>query len=226
MDDKGRPHGLGTMEYFTKTEKKYKYEGHFEHGVCSGYGVWYEYTQYIREYEPWEWAQMGEYDSAGRLIHPNTKPGPRREVIGSWDEKFRGWWMNDDAVHNIRGKKFSKCLYDNIGESTLAKLRQNSALFFGTAEIEADPQSAIAEAEREAGAISESPLWIEQLGNYYEILNEREKAIKAYEKCIINGYYAPIYDLARMYMEDGDREYCDILMKLGMKLGVPDCPME
>lgn len=46
-------------------------EGHFEHGVRSGYGVWHETIRFIREYEPWEWAQMGDYDSAGRLIRPN-----------------------------------------------------------------------------------------------------------------------------------------------------------
>ena len=70
-DDEGRPHGHGIMEYLTSGEKKYKYEGHFEHGVRSGYGVWYETLRLIREYEPWEWAQMGDYDSAGRLIRPS-----------------------------------------------------------------------------------------------------------------------------------------------------------
>ena len=32
-DDEGRPHGHGIMEYFTSTEKKYKYEGHFGVGA-------------------------------------------------------------------------------------------------------------------------------------------------------------------------------------------------
>ena len=330
-DDEGRPHGHGIMEYFTSGEKKYKYEGHFEHGVRSGYGVWHETIRFIREYEPWEWAQMGDYDSAGRLIHPNTKPGPRKEVVDCWDEKFRGWWKNDDAVHSLKHKKYAewqsgrlddeKVLADLIdfkavrmlpestvyklmiskdpyeryayglrlwsrskdpeslktafkifeesanagiadalqmmsrmyylGEgydeetgkfvmdrelskelnvqaiekgSILAKLRRNKNLFFGTAEVSADRASAIAEAERESSAIfSESILWTEQLGWFYEIEDEREKAIKAYEKCIINGYYAPIYDLALMYLEDGDEDYYKTLMELGMDLGVPDC---
>lgn len=107
-DDEGRPHGHGIMEYLTSGEKKYKYEGHFEHGVRSGYGVWHETIRFIREYEPWEWAQMGDYDSAGRLIRPNTKPGPRKEVINCWDEKFRGWWRNDDAVHSLKHKKYAE----------------------------------------------------------------------------------------------------------------------
>ena len=330
-DDEGRPHGHGIMEYLTSGEKKYKYEGHFEHGVRSGYGVWHETIQLIREYEPWEWAQMGDYDSAGRLIHPNTKPGPRKEVVSCWDEKFRGWWRNDDAVHSLKHKKYAewqsgrlddeKVLADLIdfkavrmlpqsiayklmvsdnpyeryayglrlwscrkdpeslktafrifeesadrgiadalqmmsrmyylGEaydeetgkfvmdrklsqrltvqaiekgSILAKLRRNKNLFFGTTEVSADRDSAIAEAERESSAIfSESILWTEQLGWFYEIEDEREKAIKAYEKCIINGYYAPVYDLAMMYLEDGDEAYYKTLMKLGMDLGVPDC---
>ena len=330
-DDEGRPHGHGIMEFFTRTDKKYKYEGHFEHGVRSGYGVWYETLQLIREYEPWEWAQMGDYDSAGRLIHPNTKPGPRKEVVNCWDEKFRGWWKNDDAVHSLKHRKYAEwqsvrlddekvlanlidfkalrmlpkpiayklMVSDNpyekyayglwlwsirkdseslktafgifeesadrgiadalqmmsrmyyLGEaydeetgnfvmdrklsqdltsqavekgSILAKLRRNRNLFFGTTEVSADRASAITEAERESSAIfSESILWTEQLGWFYEIEDEREKAIKAYEKCIINGYYAPIYDLALMYLEDGDEGYYKTLMKLGMDLGVPDC---
>ena len=327
-DDEGRPHGYGTMEYLTSGENKYKYEGHFEHGVRSGYGVWYETIRFIREYEPWEWVQMGDYDSAGRLIHPNTKPGPRREVINSWDEKFRGWWKNDDAVHSLKHRKYAEwlsgrlddekvlanlidfkavrmlpqsiamisdnqyaryaygvwlwsCRKDSeslktafrifeesadkgiadalqmmsrmyyLGEaydeetgkfvmdrklsleltsqavekgSILAKLRRNRDQFFGTTEVSADRASAITEAERESSAIfSESILWTEQIGWFYEIEDEREKAIKAYEKCIINGYYAPIYDLALMYLEDGDEDYYKTLMKLGMDLGVPDC---
>ena len=327
-DDEGRPHGHGIMEYLTSGEKKYKYEGHFVHGVRSGYGVWHETIQFIREYEPWEWVQMGDYDSAGRLIHPNTKPGPRREVINSWDEKFRGWWKNDDAVHSLKHRKYAEwlsgrlddekvlanlidfkavrmlpqsiamisdnqyaryaygvwlwsCRKDSeslktafrifeesaekgiadalqmmsrmyyLGEaydeetgkfvmdrklsleltsqavekgSILAKLRRNRDQFFGTTEVSADRASAISEAERESSAIfSESILWTEQVGWFYEIEDEREKAIKAYEKCIINGYYAPIYDLALMYLEDGDEDYYKTLMKLGMDLGVPDC---
>ena len=96
-DNEGNPHGCGVMEYSASATKKYKYEGHFVHGVRSGYGVWSESVRYIKEYEEWEWVQMGEYDSCGRLIHPNTKPGPYKEVVDSWDEKFRGWWRNDDA---------------------------------------------------------------------------------------------------------------------------------
>ena len=329
-DDEGRPHGHGIMEYYTKTEKKYKYEGHFEHGVRSGYGVWHETIRFIREYEPWEWVQMGDYDSAGRLIHPNTKPGPRKEVTDCWNETFRGWWRNDDAVHSLKHKKYAswqiglvedeKILnylidfkavrmlpqsmvselmtseepharyaygvwlwarhkdseslktafrifeksagegiadalqmlsrmyylgeaYDEktgkfvmdrklsqeltvqaIGKgSILAKLRHNKNLFFGTTEIVADSETAISMAEHEASASSDPILWTEQLGYFYEIKGEREKAIKAYEKCIINGYYAPIFDLAMMYLNDGDEGYYETLMKVGMNLGVPDC---
>ena len=330
-DDEGRPHGHGVMEYLTSGEKKYKYEGHFEHGVHSGYGVWHETIRLIHEYEPWEWVQMGDYDSAGRLIHPNTKPGPYKEVVDSWVEKFRGWWRNDDAVQDFRGKKFGEDKFEftedkaflshfldfravrklpgsiisklyiakepyaryayaawlwasnqdshslktvfrifedsaragvpdaiqmmsrmyYLGEaydeetgkfvmdrklsqeltvqaiekgSILAKLRNNKNLFFGTSEVEENRAAAIAEAERESSAIfSETILWTEQLGWFYEIEGEREKAIKAYEKCIINGYYAPIYDLALMYLEDGDEDYYKTLMKIGIELEVPDC---
>ena len=329
-DDEGRPHGWGTMEYHTRTEKKYRYEGHFVHGVRSGYGVWHELTHFIREYEKWEWVQMGEYDSAGRLIHPNTKPGPYKEVIKSWDVMFRGWWKNDDAVHDMRGKKYAEsqisltedeeflshfidfqairklsastvsqiqistkpyaryaygvwlwasnkdstslktafkifeesasegiadafqrlsrmyylgeaydektgkfvldrelskelCIQAIEKGSIQARLRQNRELFFGSADIESDRDAAIAEAERESSVFCKSFLWVEQLGDFYEIEGETEKAIKAYERCIINGYYAPIYNLAILYLEEGDEEYYQTLMKLGIQLGVPDC---
>ena len=59
-DDEGRPHGHGVMEYIASSSKKYTYEGHFVHGVRSGYGVWNALSQYIRKYEEWEWVQMGE----------------------------------------------------------------------------------------------------------------------------------------------------------------------
>ncbi len=333
-DDEGRPHGHGVMEYSTTTDKKYRYEGHFEHGVRSGYGVWSESVRYIKEYEEWEWVQMGEYDSAGRLIHPNTKPGPYKEVVDSWDEKFRGWWRNDDAVQDFLGKKYAEDdldftedakflsrfhdfvavrklamplvsklwnstapyarygygvwlwatrkdetslktafqIFDEsaragiadaiyllsrmyyLGEaydeqagkfvmdrklsmellaqaiekgSIIAKLRRNRMLYLGTAEVEADIAAAIAEAERESSAIfSESILWRERLGWLYEMEGETEKAVKAYDKCIANGYYPPIFDIALIYLQDGDDEYYETLMEVGRKLGVPDCYLQ
>ena len=333
-DDEGRPHGHGVMEYATTTDKKYKYEGHFEHGVRSGYGVWSESVRYIKEYEEWEWVQMGEYDSAGRLIHPNTKPGPYKEVVDSWDEKFRGWWRNDDAVQDFLGKKYAEDTFDltedakflsrfhdfvavrklpmpfvsklwsssspyarygygvwlwatrkdetslktafqifdesaragiadaiymlsrmyylgeaydeNAGKfvmdrklsmellaqaiekgSIIAKLRRNRYLYLGTPEVEADIAVAIAEAERESSAIfSESILWTERLGWLYEMEGETEKAVKAYDKCIANGYYPPIFDMALIYLQDGDDEYYETLMEVGRKLGVPDCYLQ
>ena len=333
-DDEGRPHGHGVMEYSTTTDKKYRYEGHFEHGVRSGYGVWSESVRYIKEYEEWEWVQMGEYDSAGRLIHPNTKPGPYKEVVDSWDEKFRGWWRNDDAVQDFLGKKYaeddldftedakflsrfhdfvavrklpmplvsklwnstapyarygygvwlwatrkdetslktafqifdesaragiadaiyllSRMYYlgeaydENAGKfvmdrklsmellaqaiekgSIIAKLRRNRYLYLGTPEVEADIAVAIAEAERESSAIfSESILWTERLGWLYEMEGETEKAVKAYDKCIANGYYPPIFDMALIYLQDGDDEYYETLMEVGRKLGVPDCYLQ
>ena len=330
-DDEGRPHGHGIMEYSANSGKRYKYEGHFEHGVRCGYGVWHESIKFIREYEPWEWAQMGDYDSAGRLIHPNTKSGPRKEVVNCWDEKFRGWWKNDDAVHSLKNRKYAELesefledekildflldlgavrtlpqsivlklresdkpharyaygvwlltsrkdmesrktafrifeesahagiadalqmmsrmyylgdVYDEKTEkfvmdrklsreltaqalekgSILAKLRRNRDLFFGTAEVEADRDAAIAEAERESSAIfSESILWTERLGWLYELEGKKEKAVNAYDKCIANGYYPPIFDIALIYLERGDDEYYETLMEVGMKLGIPDC---
>ena len=332
-DDEGRPHGHGVMEYHTSSSKKYKYEGHFVHGVRSGYGEWYELSRYIQEYEPWEWVQMGEYDSCGRLIHPNTKSGPRKEVIDSWNKTYSGWWRNDDASHKFdytRRKyaandfelteddkflsyfldfkairKLPKSMVSKLKRSTkpcarygyglwlwlthkdseslktafkifeesaangiadalqllsrmyylgeaydenagkfvmdrklsvemqaqaiekgsiTAKLRRNRDLYLGTAELKADKEAAIAVAERESSAIfSESILWTEQLGWYYQLEGETDKAINAYDKCIVNGYYAPILDQALIALDDDDFEYYETLMKIGMKLEIPEC---
>ena len=332
-DDEGRPHGHGKMEYIASSSKKYKYEGHFVHGVRSGYGVWYELFQYICEYEEWEWVQMGEYDSCGRLIHPNTKSGPRKEVTESWNQTFRGWWRNDDAAHEFdytrrkyaaddfelteddkflayfhdfkavrklpksmvsklkRSKKpcarygygvwlwlthkdseslktafklfeesaangitdalqlLSRMYYigeaydENAGKfvmdrklsrelqaqaiekgSISAKLRRNRDLYLGTEEFTADKEAAIAVAERESSAIfSESILWTEQLGWFYQLEGETEKAVNAYEKCIVNGYYVPIFELALIALDEEDFEYYETLMKIGMKLEIPEC---
>ena len=332
-DEEGCPHGHGTMEYQSNSGKKFKYEGHFVHGVRSGYGEWYELSQYICEYEEWEWVQMGEYDSCGRLIHPNTKPGPRKEVIESWDKTFSGWWRNDDASHKFdytRGKyaaddlelteddKFLTYFHDfkairklpksmvskleistkpcarygygvwlwlthkdseslktafklfeesaangiadalhllsrmyylgeaydkNAGKfvmdrklsvelqaeaiekgSIVAKLRRNRDLYLGTAEVKADKEAAIAKAERESSAIfSESILWTEQLGWFYQLEGETEKAVNAYDKCIVNGYYVPIFNLALIALDEDDFEYYETLMKIGMKLEIPEC---
>ena len=332
-DDEGRPHGHGKMEYIASSSKKYKYEGHFVHGVRSGYGVWYEQFQYICEYEEWEWVQMGEYDSCGRLIHPNTKSGPRKEVKESWNQTFRGWWRNDDAVHEFdytrrkyaaddfeltEDDKFLAYFHDfkavrklpksmvsklkrstkpcarygygvwlwtthkdseslktsfkifeesaragvtdalqllsrmyYIGEaydenagkfvmdrklsrelqaqaiekgSISAKLRRNRDLYLGTEEFTADKEAAIAVAERESSAIfSESILWTEQLGWFYQLEGETEKAVNAYDKCIVNGCYVPIFELALIALDEEDFEYYETLMKIGMKLEIPEC---
>jgi TPR repeat protein len=139
---------------------------------------------------------------------------------------YLGEAYDEETGKFVMDRKLSQELTSQAVEkgSILAKLRRNKNLFFGTTEVSADKVSAISEAERESSAIfSESILWTEQLGWFYEIEDEREKAIKAYEKCIINGYYAPIYDLALMYLEDGDEGYYKTLMELGIDLGVPDC---
>ena len=332
-DEEGRPHGHGTMEYVASASKKFKYEGHFVHGVRSGYGEWYELNRYIQEYEPWEWVQMGEYDSCGRLIHPNTKSGPRKEVIESWNQTFRGWWRNDDAAHEFdytrrkyaaddfelteddrflsyfhdlkAVRKLPKSMVSKLKRSTkpyarygygvwlwlthkdreslkmsfkifeesaangiadalqllsrmyylgeaydenagkfvmdrklseemqaqaiekgsiIAKLRRNRDLYLGTEEVKADKEAAIAVAERESSAIfSESILWTEQLGWFYQVEGETDKAINAYDRCMVNGYYVPIFDLALIALDEEDFKYYETLMKIGMKLEIPEC---
>ena len=52
---------------------------------------------------------------------------------------------------------------------------------------------------------------------------ETEKAVNAYDKCIVNGYYVPIFNLALIALDEDDFEYYETLMKIGMKLEIPEC---
>ena len=68
-DDEGRPHGHGIMEYFTSGEKKYKYEGHFEHGVRYGNEDQLDYV--IRNKETY--IEMGYGDQIEKVWMPLWK---------------------------------------------------------------------------------------------------------------------------------------------------------
>lgn len=52
---------------------------------------------------------------------------------------------------------------------------------------------------------------------------ETEKAIDAFDKCIVNGYYVPIFDLALISLDEEDFDYYQTLMKIGKDLEVPEC---
>lgn len=57
---------------------------------------------------------------------------------------------------------------------------------------------------------------------FYELEGEKKKALDAYDKCIVNGYYPPVFAHAKMYLEDGNVDFYETLMNLGTKLGIPD----
>ena len=185
---------------------------------------------YVRyAYGLWLWARRKDSESlrtAFRIFEESADKGIADALQMISRMYYLGEAYDDETGKFVMDRELSQELtVEAIGKgSILAKLRHNRNLYFGTTNVAAAPEAAIAEAERESSAIfSESILWTEQVGCFYEIEGEREKAIKAYEKCIINGYYAPIYDLALMYLEDGDEDYYKTLMKTGMELGVPDC---
>lgn len=116
---------------------------------------------------------------------------------------------------------YRMCFTDNeptTQDSELTKLRKNLARFNSS-----NKKSAITEAEKEAYTQGASLLWMERLGQYYVKTNRIDKAIGAFEKCIDEGLYYPIFDLAQIYRDNNDSDFYEKLMKLGIKLNVPDC---
>lgn len=329
-DDEGHPHGYGTMEYSTATFKKYRYEGYFVNGKRDGYGVWNELHKIKNDIDRYSWYSTGEYDSAGRLIHPEHESGSYEEFTPVWYEEFRGWWKNDEPVHDLKYKKasetefeltedyvflshfvdlrdvrkltpqmvskmfqsknpyarygygvwlwathmdeeslktafriFQEAAQEGIADalqmmsrmyytgeayddkegrfvmdrrlseelngrairngSLFARLRRNRDLFYGTTNVKADRYAAITEAKYEASLPGASIFWTEHLGWFYQDIYMQEKAMEAYEKCILNGYYSPICDLALLYLENDEVEYYEVLMQAGIDMEVSDC---
>ena len=107
--------------------------------------------------------------------------------------------------------------------SLLAKLRRNSGLYYGSYAIRTDKSAAIAQAEAEASKEGASPLWLGLLGWYYESEDRIDDAIDAYLSAIEAGRIEAICDLACCYLNKGETEYYESLMKEGIRLGVADC---
>ena len=100
-DENALPHGYGRMEYYTSEGHQFTYEGMFVHGKRHGYGRWYSLCRVKNPQQPWEWYQEGDYDSAGRLVHPKHESGSYEEYIDSWFEDYAGWWVNDKPKHEL-----------------------------------------------------------------------------------------------------------------------------
>lgn len=98
---KGVPHGYGVIEFVAqmgRSQKEYKYEGSFRHGKRHGFGTIYQAEKVLNPYEEWEWYQIGDYDAAGRLIHPEHEAGSYSKYINEYRPKFSGWWLDDCPV--------------------------------------------------------------------------------------------------------------------------------
>ena len=106
--------------------------------------------------------------------------------------------------------------------SVLALLRKNRDLFRGNI-VPAQKDAAIAEAIEKMKESDSPLLWLAQLGGFYEEEGLTDKAMEAYEKCIEGGLYYPIYDLALLYLQEGERWKYDALMQEGIEKEVADC---
>lgn len=145
-DSTGLPHGYGVMEFTAKmgrSQKEYKYEGSFKHGKRHGFGTIYIAVKVLNPYEEWEWYQIGDYDAAGRLIHPEHEPGSYSKYINEYIPKFSGWWLDDNPLEFPKSKdmtipdfeitqdaEFLKRFYDlrdvrRLSENMVEKLRNS-----------------------------------------------------------------------------------------------------
>lgn len=324
-DKSGKPHGYGEMEYKNKS----LYEGSFSHGKRNGYGIFYALDKVKNPVEKWECYQIGDYDAAGRLVHPENPSGSYEPYVERLCQKYAGWWKDDqpiqissysaeiseidisneekmldffldyreivklspetvelfskndspickyaygqwlyrthidkkslktatecfkfasengiaDALAMLSVMYFKGEYYDKYKDSLvldrtvshalnaeaiqrgskLAKLIRNHELFFGREHLPADENAAIAEAEIEVNVPGTSLLWREQLGWFYDIQENYDKAIEEYEKCIEGGLLYPIYDLALIYLNRKNTEHYYSLMKDGISRNVSNC---
>lgn len=96
VDDEGRPHGHGT-QHLTDGDKKYKYEGDFEHGQRHGDGELLVSSSIPNTLTESEYYMQGDYDAAGRQIsHPPS--GSYKPYIQAWCIVYSGHWENDKPL--------------------------------------------------------------------------------------------------------------------------------
>lgn len=113
-DENNLPHGPGMMEYSSKLRPVYKYEGEFVHGVRQGKGKFSFYAPRYESSNPvdqYGWYCIGEYDGAGRLVHPEHAPGSWEPYQRSWEVVYDGMWENDSPVCKV-GKSYKEMLDD------------------------------------------------------------------------------------------------------------------
>ena len=95
------PHGEGVMEYFVACigcRNHFKYKGTFKKGMREGYGVLYSMSWIKNPVEEWQWYMEGEYDSAGRFIHPAHEPGSYVAYTEVWEEEYVGLWEDNKPI--------------------------------------------------------------------------------------------------------------------------------
>lgn len=107
--------------------------------------------------------------------------------------------------------------------SQYAKLQHNYYQFHGIKGIAKDSEAALAEAENEARREAPSVLWLEQLGWHYSELERYDEAAELFERCIIEGYLRPMYELAMIHLKMGNEEYYRAIMKEGIRRNCSDC---
>ncbi len=145
-DSEGQPHGYGTA-YYSNGDQEFRYEGMFRHGKRHGFGELTCKGTKENPQEEWQWYQEGDYDSAGRLIHPLHEPGSYSKYIETWWWEYSGWWREDkqaedntdadrynDSVDDLEithDENFLNCFYDftfikQLSPTVVEKLSKSS----------------------------------------------------------------------------------------------------
>ena len=100
VDGQGLPHGNGSLTYLADKTKDvnardYRYKGEFVHGVRQGMGCICRVSWFPNPQTAYEWYSEGDYDSAGRLVHPLHPAGSYESHVRGWCITWEGTWEND-----------------------------------------------------------------------------------------------------------------------------------
>ena len=331
-DCDGKPHGYGEMIWRGKNTLGFRYIGQFSHGKRHGFGKMYSLGLIENPLDESGWYQVGEYDSAGRLIHPQHESGSYTKYVEKWFLDFVGFWSDNAPIcdlskaalpptefeitqdeqflqrftnsqeinrlspamverlkssDNIYGQygyarwlsrtkadkqslKTATEIFKQAADAGIAdalqalstmyyagdaydaerdelvfdiaagaalnaeaeakgcktsKFQRICELFFSVAHYDNQTMNQAVKQMEEAVAENSDKLdWLDQLGIFYELVGRVDDAIEAYTKCILSGYYYPIYSLAIIYLYDKDcSDLYHELMEAGIKIGVPSC---
>lgn len=183
---------------------------------CYGYGRWLGAVQPDGNESLKEAKKRLEYAAENGVADAKAVMSIMAFYGDLYNEKKEGIWERNDAL----------CLILNAQAqeegSELAKLQNCLDLFWGNL-IPADKELAMERCLAGEAEPGSSPMWTEQSGWFHELEGNYEEAIRKYEECIERGLYEPLYDMALIYWERGNKALYESLMEEGIEKEVAAC---